>query len=145
MLIENVDGKTPPYHVASGIGRALIATGAAREVVPTIPSPVPNTSWQAREGYRGPDYVEPPIIAYSCASCGVRGSFSGPTCEKTQRLHHCGVAEEVPSDVQTTFRTLRIAWDRRHKQATKPSISWCTPGTENLSLKPTGVQDLRKK
>jgi hypothetical protein len=142
MLIQNVDGLTPPYHVQSGIGKALIATGAAREVVPILPATFPQTTWQAREGYRGADYVESPIIAYSCASCGQKGLFSGPSCEKTQRFYHCNTAEEVPSDIQRTFRTLRIAWDRRNKSRAG-KVSAFTSNPNNLEI--TGVQDLRKK
>jgi len=141
VLIENVDGKTPPYHVQSGIGKALIAAGVARESVALIPAKFPQTTWQAREGYRGVDYVESPIIAFSCSSCGQKGHFSGPSCEKTQRFYHCNTAEEVPSDIQRTFRTLRIAWDRTHKSQSRVSAFSSNPS--NLEI--TGVQDLRKK
>jgi len=114
MLIENVDGKTPPYHVASGIGKALIATGVAREAIVVTPAPIPNTTWQVRQGKHVDDDVLPPEIWYSCSSCGSKGMITGPTCEKTQRIQHCGISEAVPTDIQRTFRTFRIAWERGH-------------------------------
>ena len=142
MLIKNLDGKTEPYHVAQGVGQALVAAGVAQEVIPFTPAPTPNTTWAAIEGYRGQDYVEAPVIRYSCASCGTRGEMAGPTVERTQKFNHCGTAESVPEDVQRRFRVLRIGWDKTHKKQ-KPLVSACTSDPNNLGV--TGVQDLRKK
>lgn len=52
MQIQNTAGNEPPYHVPTGIGKALIAAGVAKEVIQFTPAPVPNTSWAAREGFR---------------------------------------------------------------------------------------------
>jgi hypothetical protein len=106
----------PPYDVASGLAETLIAAGLAKKYEPLIPAKMPQTAWQATEGFRMEDDVESPIIRYSCASCGLKGQMSGPNCETTQKLHHCNSVEAVPGDVQRTFRTLRIAWERTHKR-----------------------------
>jgi hypothetical protein len=139
MLIKNLDGKSEPYHVAQGVGQALIAAGVAELHTPFEPAKLPNTTWKATEGYRGPDHVEAPVIHYSCSSCGIRGTMSGPSCEKTQKFHHCGVAESVPEDVQRQFRVLRIGWERTHKKQ-KPQVSAFSSNPNNLEV--TGVQVL---
>jgi hypothetical protein len=124
MKLVDVDELKPPFDVASGMAEALIATGKVKRYAPVIPAKLPKTTWQAREGYRGQDYVESPVIVYACASCGSRGELSGPTCEEPQRLSHCNTSEAVPADVQRAFRVLRIAWDRTHKVVSGPKPSW---------------------
>jgi hypothetical protein len=139
MKLIDIEEKHPPFDVASGMAAALIAAGTAKKYEPLVPASVPNTTWKATEGYRGPDHVESPVIRYSCASCGIRGTMSGPSCEKTQKFHHCGTSESVPEDVQRTFRVLRIAWDRTHKSQ-KSQVSAFTSDPNNIGV--TGVQVL---
>ena len=124
MKVVNRDGKTQPYDVASGLGQALIASGVAELYTPKTPDRFPQTTWRAAEGFRGRDYVESPRIFFSCSSCGNRGQFEGPTCDRTQTFSHCGVNEAAPADVRKEFRRLRETWEKSHKRpASRPVVS----------------------
>ena len=115
MLIENVDKKSAPYHVAKGLGDALISSGVARAVVPdAAPAPVPNTKWRVTDPGIFSGYHAPPEISHSCSTCGTRGRMSGQTPEQSQAFVHCGVFEKVPPEIQKEFRAKRDQWNRAH-------------------------------
>lgn len=119
MKLIDVEEKHQPFDVASGQAEALLATGKVKRYEPFTPAQMPRTTWRAAEGFPIEDDVLSPVINYSCASCGVSGQFSGPTCERTQKFHHCNTVEAAPADVQRAFRVLRIEWEKTHK--TRPA------------------------
>ena len=105
MLLRN-KGTKEQYHVPSGIGKAMIHAGLAEEVIPVVAARTPSTTWKALQGPVLGDYQYPPVIYFSCSSCGNRGSFEGPTAHETQVFRHCHDAEKTPKAVAAQYVAL---------------------------------------
>ena len=123
MRIVNLDGNTPPYDVASGLGQALIQSKVAKLYEPPRLERSPNTAWLVVDGSRVDDYQYPPEIAFSCSSCGNKGRSSGPTVEQSQKFSHCGIHEQVPAAIKKEFRTRRDKWNKLYlKKGQTPTV-----------------------
>jgi hypothetical protein len=92
MLLRDVGSHTQ-YHVPIEVGKKLVASGLAVEIVkdqgPFWPR---DMKWNVSQPEVNGDYLEYPIIRYRC-SCGAAGFISGPTAHKTQKIGHCGIQE----------------------------------------------------
>jgi hypothetical protein len=118
MLIKNVGSTDPAFHVTSGIGKALIASGVAVEVLPTAaPKQTGTLEWTASRGPSVADTELPPAIFFSaCPACrSEAGYMKGPTVHLTGRVFHCGQFETVPTHVAEHYVQLYKKF--KHRQA----------------------------
>lgn len=119
MRLQDKEHKHPAFDVARGLGEALIAAGTVEEYKQDPFSYVDaagvkrerlhqNISWIARKGFRSSDGDRySPEIYYKCSSCGNAGIISGPTAQKTQKVHCCGLVTSVPKEIQEQYAQLR--------------------------------------
>ena len=124
MQIRNVGSKDPAYHVPSGIGKALIASGVAVEVLPiAVPKMSGTLEWDARRGPAIADTEQPPFIAHSsCPACGKSsGIVYGPTAHLTQKVFHCNAYETVPQQVGEQY--VKLYQDFKNRQARKKRLA----------------------
>ncbi len=108
-------------HVQNDIGRALIATGLAAEIPSAIPKPFPDLQWAVREGAGTIDFQNPPYIFFNCGGCKTKGCVENPS--KSYVVHHCGLAEEIPSQIRKEYDDLMAAYRKRSRKQPKERIS----------------------
>jgi hypothetical protein len=119
MQVKNVGSNEPPYHVPSGIGRALVLAGVAVEILPAaVPKLSASLDWSAIRGPAIADTEQPPYIAYSsCPACGkASGIMYGPTVHITQKIFHCNGFETVPAHVAEKYVALYKDFKRRQER-----------------------------
>ena len=96
------------FHVPSGIGKALIATGVVEEVVlPAKPVAASVVRWSAFVS--APPYdMYPPVVSYKCSGCNQSGHQESQrgTAHQTAKFMHCGKTEVCPADVAEKYLTL---------------------------------------
>jgi hypothetical protein len=116
MQVRKATGNEPPFHVPTSVGKALVLSGVAVEVLPTVNPKLGGTlDWAARRGPAVGDTEDPPYIVYStCPSCGCKaGWMHGPTVHLTQRIFHCNAYEAVPKEVAEQYVALYRDFKRR--------------------------------
>jgi hypothetical protein len=119
MQIRNVGSNDPAYHVPSGIGKALIASGVAVEVLPNAtPKQTGTLTWTAARGPAVADTEMPPCIFFSvCPACNSEAGYSkGATAHLTQRVFHCGAFEAVPAYVGEQYVALYKEFKQRQEK-----------------------------
>ena len=117
MLIKNVEGNEPPYHMASGPAKALIAAGVATEVLPPVPAAqFPNAIWSVRELAKFPSQ-----IVARCSSCGNCCVMEGPTAGDSQTFTHCGGhVDRVPPAIRDQYRKVRAKYNKMPRRVERP-------------------------
>src|SRR5208283_252239 len=98
------------FHVPPGVGRALIAAGVARQVMPVVTKPTPQTRWRPLRAEGG---MYPPALHHSCSSCGMNGTTESQrgTAHISARFCHCGVVDTCPEDVAELYLALYREWE----------------------------------
>jgi hypothetical protein len=96
------------FHVPSGIGKALIATGVIEEVIPPAKVLLP-VRWSVGLGALQGQF--PPIVRATCPNCGKNAyteSNKGTADQMT--FMHCQGAEPVPYEVAAQYQELWSKW-----------------------------------
>jgi hypothetical protein len=97
------------FHVPTGIGKALILTGAVEEYIPPVKPDQP-TLWQIFSGGFGDT---PPILKASCPVCKASMTTENAT-GKVPFSHHIG-PEYCPSDVLENYFAAMNRWNEVHR------------------------------
>lgn len=116
MLLKNVGSNDPAYHVPSGVGKALVASGVAVEVLPAAQIRQAGTlTWTAVRGPAVADTEDVPAIMFSaCSSCrSEAGYMKGATVHLTGKVFHCGFSEPVPPHVAEQYVELLRKFKQR--------------------------------
>jgi hypothetical protein len=97
------------FHVPSGIGKALIATGVIEEYLPPA-KPWEPVRWSVVQGALQGLYP-PSVRAYcpNCGKCDVTDSQKG-TADRAEFTHCKGEREECPTEVSRDYQRLWQAW-----------------------------------
>jgi hypothetical protein len=98
------------FHVPSGIGKALIATGVIEEVIPAAKVLLP-VKWSANLGSLQGQY--PPVVRATCPNCGkteYTESNKGAAHEMT--FPHCQGVERYPREVALQYQDLWRRWQK---------------------------------
>jgi len=134
MKLQDKERKHPPFDVAAGLAAALLAQGYVK-VEPEIKRPTPNAQWAARPGVREQDYQHPPLVAYSCSTCGVKGYCESQkgTAHRSAEVRHCGVVDRCPADVAARYREIFADWKSRSRRP-KTAVSGSTPSALNRAF-----------
>jgi hypothetical protein len=96
------------FHVPSGIGKALIATGVIEEVIPPAKVLLP-VKWSVSLGALQGQF--PPMVWASCPNCGRNAhtdSNKGTADQMT--FLHCQGAEPVPYEIAAQYQELWSKW-----------------------------------
>lgn len=105
MLLQIKETKQQ-FHVPSGVGKSLLASGIVEEVVAVKPVVAAAAKWSATPGASQGAY--PPVVRYSCPSCnqsGYQESAIG-TAHETARFRHCGRVEICSDEAAENYVAL---------------------------------------
>ena len=120
MKLRDIEGRYPPFDKPAGEAAYLIETGRFVKYVETqTPELYPVLVFAVKPGPRVDDYEYPPFIHYSCGKCGMATMSSGPNAA-AQFIRHCGVVDQVPTDIATKFDEMRDKYWARSKKKQPP-------------------------
>ncbi len=148
MRIQDVAKKFPPFDKSAGEAAYLIQTGKFA-AVEQAPKPAPNLQWQAQQGRFIQDYECPPLVIFSCSTCGAKGYTESQTgtAHKTTVVRHCGVVETCPDDVAAVYSRVFSQWKAKSKKLPKETVSSESPAHQvrafGLRTKQELIQDQR--
>jgi hypothetical protein len=114
------------FHVPSGMGKALVATGTVEEVIP-IPGPEVTVEWSVRKGQVIEDYVLPPVISWhGGGNFGHHASMDGMSHLKCKSYVPGLKQQTCPKHIAEEYLRLYADWARVWKRSTKvvpPKVS----------------------
>jgi hypothetical protein len=102
------------FHVPSGIGKALIATGVIEEVIPPAKVLLP-VKWSVGLGALQGQF--PPIVRASCPNCGKNAYTESNKGTADQMIFmHCHGAEPVPYEIAAQYQDLWRSWQEEFQE-----------------------------
>ena len=139
MKLQDPMKQHPPFDVAVGAVQMYLNKGYTK-VEPTTAKPIPNSKCGLKLGTRVEDYQYPPMLFWSCSTCGGRHwtEIEIGTAHKTSIARHCGVVETCPPEIAAQYEKIFAEWHSRKKRAPEKGSAFSS-NPRNL---PLGLQEI---
>jgi hypothetical protein len=102
MLVRLIAAPHTEFHVEHSLASILLAIPNTPIEIPPAPAPralSPQSTFTINESLT----VGGPVLHATCRNCKNVMNAWGPTAHVTQKFHHCGIAEDVPAEIQRAY------------------------------------------